>query len=278
MRRLIALGSLTGAPGVTTTACALAAAWPQADAGVRPVVVEANVWGGDLAVRCGVPYAPGLVDVAATARQSRPGSLLGAVAELPFGVRAVVAPAGRAACREAVRILAGEGGRRVLAGGPGDRGTVLLDLGRVGGDVDGLLGVADEVLLVTRGGPEALTHVFAYCQSAGDSLRQLVLVVVGPCPYPVREITETLGIERVVVLPRDVKTAAAMMSRRKTVLRVTGFKASPLMAAARLLACAITETDDRAPVPDDAAPAEGPHTAVPQAPHVPQAPEERSWA
>lgn len=239
---------------------------------MRPVVVEANVWGGDLAVRCGVPYAPGLVDVAATARQSQPGSLLGAVAELPFGARAVVAPAGRAACREAVRILASGSGRRVLAGGPGDRGTVLLDLGRIGGDVDELLDVADEVLLVTRAGPEALTHVSAHCKSTGDSTRQLVLVVIGPSPYPVREITEALGIERVVVLPRDVKTAAAMMSRRRVVFRTTGFKASPLMAAARQLAHAIAEVDGRVSAPDDTALAERLHAVLPQAP------EEGNWA
>ncbi|PGH46923.1 hypothetical protein CRI70_31210, partial [Streptomyces sp. Ru87] len=114
MRRLVVLGSVTGAPGVTTTALALAAAWPpDGDGGVRPVVVEADGSGGDLLIRFGLPPSPSLLDVAAAAGQPYPGSLLGAASELPFGVRAVVAVPGRGPCGEAVRLLDTEGGRRV---------------------------------------------------------------------------------------------------------------------------------------------------------------------
>ena len=70
MRRLVAVASVKGAPGVTTTALALAAAWPAAvDGGVRPVVVEADAAGGDVAARLGLPHAPGLLDVAVAARR-----------------------------------------------------------------------------------------------------------------------------------------------------------------------------------------------------------------
>ncbi|WJY53535.1 hypothetical protein QRN89_29235 [Streptomyces chengbuensis] len=244
MRRLVALGSLTGAPGVTTTALVLAAAWPQeADGGVRPVVVEANVWGGDLATRCGVPHTSALLDVAMAARQAQPGSLLGAVAELPFGVRAVVAPAGRTACREAVRVLAADSGRRVLTGESGDRGTVLLDVGRIGDDVGELLDAAGQVLLVTRGTPEALTHVYAHLLATDAAQRHVTLLVVGPSPYPKEEIAQALGLGHVVCLPWDVRTAAATGSRRRVTLRATGFRPAPLMAAAHLLARRITGTD-----------------------------------
>ncbi|WP_435208503.1 MinD/ParA family ATP-binding protein [Streptomyces sp. bgisy034] len=253
MRRLIALGSLAGAPGVTTTALALAAAWPQgADGGVRPVVVEANVWGGDLATRCGAPHTPGLLDVAAAARQPQPGSLLGAVADLPFGVRAVVAPAGRGACGEAVRVLAAESGRRVLRGEAGDRGTVLLDVGRIIEDVEGLLSAVDHVMLVTRGCPEALTHFYAHLLSVDEEARQITLVVVGPCPFPAEEITQALGVQEVVFLPWDVRTMAAMRSQRRITLRTSGFGTRPLMAAAHLLARQISKADESAEVPERA--------------------------
>ncbi|MZG16600.1 hypothetical protein GTY44_24470 [Streptomyces sp. SID5914] len=236
---------------MTTTALALAVAWPQeADGGVRPVVVEANVWGGDLATRCGAPHTPGLLDVAAAARQPQPGSLLGAVAELPFGVRAVVAPAGRGPCGEAVRVLTGESGRRVLTGEPDDRGTVFLDVGRIDEGAAGLLGAADHVMLVTRGCPEALTHVYAHLLGVDEQLRQVTLVVVGPCQFPAQEITQALGVERIVFLPWDAKTVAAMRSHRRITLRTSGFRTPPLMAAAHVLARQISGADCQASVPE----------------------------
>src|SRR5689334_8533762 len=109
------VASVSGAPGVTTTALALTAAWPpEADGGVRPVMVEADGSGGDLMMRFGLPSAPSLLDVAAAVGKPHPGSLLGAVSELPFGVRVVAAVPGRRPCTGAVRLLASEGGRRVL--------------------------------------------------------------------------------------------------------------------------------------------------------------------
>ncbi|MDH6223662.1 hypothetical protein [Streptomyces sp. MJP52] len=235
MRRLIALGSLTGAPGVTTAALALASCWPHVASDGRPVVVEANVWGGDLATRCGVPHSPGLLDVAATARQPHPGSLLGAVAELPCGVRAVLAPAGRPACREAVRVLAGEQGRAVLTGGEGDRGTVLLDLGRLGEHSDELVAAADHILLVTTGTPEALTHVRAHLLATRAAPSWATVVVVGPCPYSGQEIAQALDVERVWHLPWDPKTVSSFAARR-AIPPPSRFRTPPLMAASLELA------------------------------------------
>ncbi|WP_166029145.1 hypothetical protein [Streptomyces chilikensis] len=249
MRRLIALGSLTGAPGVTTAALALASCWPHVASDGRPVVVEANVWGGDLATRCGVPHSPGLLDVAATARQPHPGSLLGAVATLPCGVRAVVAPAGRPACREAVRVLAGEQGQAVLTGAEGDRGTVLLDLGRLGEHSDELLAAADHILLVTSGTPEALTHVRAHLLASRAASSWATLVVVGPCPYSGQEIAQALDVERVWFLPWDPKTVAAFAARR-AVPPPSRFRTPPLMAESLELArriAAVTPGGDQRP-------------------------------
>lgn len=72
---LISLASVKGSPGVTSTALALAAAWP------RPVVLlEADPSGGDLAYRCkaahGGPVAenPGVLQLAAAVRGGLPES------------------------------------------------------------------------------------------------------------------------------------------------------------------------------------------------------------
>ncbi|MEV6057670.1 hypothetical protein [Streptomyces sp. NPDC052107] len=237
MRRLIVVGSITGAPGVTTTALALAAVWPsEADGGVRPVMVEADSSGGDLMIRFGLPSAPSLLDVAAAARLRYPGSLLGAASELPFGVRAVAAVPGRGPCRESVRLLAGEAGQRVLRGDLHDRGTVVLDVERLGDDVEPLVAAADRIVLVTRGGAEPLTHVSAYGLNAGACAGRLTLAVVGPCPYPAEEIANTLGIGHVVFLPWDAKGVAAVSNPMQSALRIAGFRPSPLMTAARMLA------------------------------------------
>ncbi|WP_265805983.1 MinD/ParA family ATP-binding protein [Wenjunlia tyrosinilytica] len=227
---------------MTTTALALAAGWPaEADGGVRPVVVEADPSGGDLMIRFGLPAAPSLLDVAAAAGRPHPGSLLGAASELPFGVRAVVAVPGRGPCREAVRLLAGEAGGRVLRGDSHDRGTVLLDVGRLTEDVEPLLDAAEQVVLVARGGAEPLTHVSAYDLKAVERAGRLTLAVVGPCPYPAQEIAKTLRIERVVFLPWDSKSVAVMNSPYRGGLRTTGFRMPHLIGAARSLARRLTQ-------------------------------------
>lgn len=241
MRRLFVIGSVAGAPGVTTVALALSASWPQdADGGVRPVVMEAGVWGGDIAARFGLPHTPGLLDVAAAVRQSHPGSLLGAVHELPFGTRAVLATAERGPCAEAVRLLTTPEGPRVLRAGEKDQGSVLIDVGRITPETQGLLETADEVLLVARGGAEALAHVYAHRLASVEFAARLRLLIVGPCPYGPDEIHAALGVERVTFLPWDVKTAAVLSGTRQGRLQAEGFRAARLMAAARTLAEQIT--------------------------------------
>ncbi|WP_167504700.1 P-loop NTPase family protein [Streptomyces malaysiensis] len=244
MRRLITVGSVKGAPGVTTSVLSLAAAWPdRADDGVRPVVVEADVSGGDLAVRFGCPHTPGLLDVATAARKDHPGSLLGAVAELPFGVRVVVSPAGGRACAEAVRLVA-EAGQRVLRGEESDQGTVVLDVGRLGAGVEGLLDAAETVVLVSRGGADALAHVYAHLAEAGPMVERYVLVVIGPCPYGPGEISATLGVARVVFLPWDPKAAAVLAGHSRAALRISRWKGLRLMRAAGEVARQLSGTGE----------------------------------
>ncbi|MFI7245205.1 MinD/ParA family protein [Streptomyces qinglanensis] len=248
MRRLIALGAIAGAPGVTTSALALAAAWPQgADGGVRPVVVEAGVWGGDLAARFSLPHSPGLLDVAAVVGQPQPGSLLGAATELPVGVRAVLAPSGRGPCTEAVRLLGGDGGARVLRGEEKDYGSILLDLGRLTIETQKLARAADEVLLVARGGAEALAHVYAQASDLAQGAGRLTLCVLGQCPYAPSEVSAALEIENVAPLPWDAKSADVLGGTRHGRLKPEGLRTSSLLRAARQLAGRLIESGQGGP-------------------------------
>ncbi|MEU3962965.1 hypothetical protein AB0F42_24685 [Streptomyces buecherae] len=243
MRRLIVFGAVSGAPGVTTTALAVASAWPpEADEGVRPVVVEADPSGGDLLIRFGLPSSPSLLDVAAASRQPHPGSLLGAASELPMGVRAVAAVPGRGPCREAVRLLADPAGHRVLLGDERDRGSTLLDVGRLTEDVQPLLDAADHVVLVARGGAAPLTHVAAYATDIDKHVERLTLAIVGPCPYTAEDVTQSLGIEAVAFLPWDAKWAATVGAPRCVARRPARFGRRPLLGAARALARRVTGT------------------------------------
>ena len=69
---LVALCSDKGSPGTTITALALASAWPE-----PAVVVEADAYGGDLAIRLrtqagdALPEAPTVLTLATAARTAR---------------------------------------------------------------------------------------------------------------------------------------------------------------------------------------------------------------
>jgi len=63
---VLSLVSAHGSPGVTTTALALAATWPEHR---RCIVVEADLSGGVIAARYGLGDTPGLVSLTAAARR-----------------------------------------------------------------------------------------------------------------------------------------------------------------------------------------------------------------
>ncbi|PGH46791.1 hypothetical protein CRI70_32115 [Streptomyces sp. Ru87] len=91
-------------------------------------------------------------------------------------------------------------------------------------------------MLVGRGGAEPLTHMSLYGLGGQPWAERGVLAVVGPCPYAPHEVARTLGIGQVGFLPWDARTVAAISGTRRTVLRTSGFRTPPLMAAARTLA------------------------------------------
>jgi hypothetical protein len=188
---------------------ALAAAWP-ATGGVRPVVVEVDVAGGDLAARFGLSDMEGLLALAASAHQGGQGEEFGGcLQEVAGGLRVVVAPTGGDQALASVGAVVAR--PSVLRGGPEDEGAVLLDLGRLGGRPSRELARgADRLVLVSRGSVEALAHVAA----RGEWLEgaSYELVVVGPCRFSEADIASALEVspEQVHKVPWDVRAAAAL--------------------------------------------------------------------
>src|SRR5918995_4479796 len=95
---LLGLLSAKGAPGVTTAALCLAAAWPGG-----AVVVEADPAGGDLECWCGPLGEAGLVDLVTRARPGVDADVLRSCAvRVADGLAAVTAPTAEPAARAAL--------------------------------------------------------------------------------------------------------------------------------------------------------------------------------
>ena len=88
---LVVLCSAHGSPGVTTTALALAATWPE---NRRCLLVEADPFGGVIGARYGLGDTPGLSSLAAGARGGIDEEAVWSHAQqLPGGVPMLVGPA-----------------------------------------------------------------------------------------------------------------------------------------------------------------------------------------
>lgn len=167
---LIAVTALTGAPGVTSTAAALAAWWPEDDR----VLVEADASGGDLAVDLGLEAHPGLVEVAVRAADTgiEPAEALaeGTQRARIAGreVAVVAAPLASVQAAPAIRALARPDSKVLTPA----QSWVVADCGRAwpGSQSWPLLARADLVVLVVRGrlaqamnALEAVPHLRGQC-------------------------------------------------------------------------------------------------------------------
>jgi MinD-like ATPase involved in chromosome partitioning or flagellar assembly len=198
---LIAIGSVAGAPGVTTLAIGLAAAWPEPD--TRRVVVEADPDGGRLGAELGVGVEPGLMELALAARTASgltPDEIVerGAASVADWSV--IPAPASAEQAHSALVHAAG-----ALAGVMGaDDQVWLVDAGRLSTRSPALpfATAADHVLVVTGGSFPALQlvpHRVEALRSAGCIVS---VVVVEPTNWATEEIAQFVMADVVAVLPR----------------------------------------------------------------------------
>jgi hypothetical protein len=193
---LITLGSVKGSPGVTSTALALAAAWP------RPVVlVEADIAGGDLVYRCrsahsgGPGGAPkGLLRLAAAVRggAASPRAVVEESELLACGVQLVQGVATTAQAR-------GMGSLWEQVGQACARSEVdvIADLGRIerGSAALPLVQAADHFLAVASTTLESVMHLAEGLHDilAGLSQNRLLMVhpvLVGADVYAARDCAD----------------------------------------------------------------------------------------
>ena len=198
----IGVFNLKGSPGATTLALALAAHAREHGA----VLIEADAAGGDMALRFGVPQAPGLAQFAARARQigGRREALDGllrtvggdgtspAADVLPAPVETAAVQAAVTALAAAPETLAAAGAARPL----------VLDLGRLAPQPPdfGLLKACDAAVLVVRGDAVSLGHA-REAGWLGELPVRCGFVLVDTGPYRAAEAADVLGLPCLALLP-----------------------------------------------------------------------------
>ena len=215
---VVVFTSVHGAPGVTSLAVAVAHHWATVT-GRDAVLIEADVDGGVIAARHQLGLAPGLTELAGTARLGIDADdIVGRAHRFASGVAVIPAhPSSdrtQAALRAAADHLA-----RAFADLPAH--DVLIDAGRIrpGSPVLALLETASRIVLVVR--PDADGLVAA--MNRIEFLRQIApidVVVVGTKPYGPSEVAAALEVTLVTLIPADADAArrdpaASAKSRRK---------------------------------------------------------------
>jgi len=224
----VALCSASGAPGVTTLACALGAVWPAE----RPVmVVEADPHGGALAARFGLHANIGVMSYLVGRRpDGGPVEVDEHLQRLPGGLEVLVGPAGS----EPARVVDAE-----VATAPSlaevSRDAVV-DCGRLVLEAAGqrrLLAGADVVLAIVAGEPAAAAALaVASARLRSVAAGRLGIVVVGNDRSVGAQVASVVGLELAGQVPLDPRTAAVLRGEPGSARRLA--RAPLLRAAVRL--------------------------------------------
>lgn len=233
---LIALASVKGSPGCTTTALALAAVWP----GPERLLLEADPGGGDLGPWLDLPQAPGPVGLAAAARHDHVSETVWDHAQqIADGLHVVVAPVGAEQASACLATVAATAIRHL----PGrDPRVVIADCGRLdpGSPALRIAMEADLTLLLVRPQVSDLAHLaprITGLTGVGLKLGLLLAPAAGRVPgeptYGTQEITSTLDLPVHAAIPADARATAKLIASRG---RPQTAARRPLLRAAAALA------------------------------------------
>jgi len=225
----------------TTTAVALASAWPVSD---DVILVEADPSGGDLAAWFDLPVAPSLSTVVTQVREGAWSDVEPHTRLADSGLRLITAPARAGEAGQAVR----EAGRTLAPTLATLRSPVTIaDTGRFASSPAShpFLAAASVTVVVHRQSPQSSRAAAVRLQRLVEQIETfpagpaaLVVTIVGAGPFAVGEIESYLaadvGAVTVVGLPVDELAAAVFGGR--TGVSERRLSRLPLMRAARDLA------------------------------------------
>jgi len=225
--RTVALCSVRGAPGVTTTSLLLASRLEGA------ALVEADLAGGVVAVRYGLGREPGLTTLAA-ANPHAPGAWRDH-AQDAGGVPVLVGPDAPEASESLWRTA---GDRLATIIGRSD-GWAIVDAGRVR-IVTSLVKGADLLLVIARPTAEQIvgaSHALATLRPVAPE--QVAIVLVGDGPYNAVDVESGLGCTVLAHLPDDRSAAEHLVDGRISRSRLAR---SPLARAVAVLGDGVEST------------------------------------
>lgn len=203
---VVLLCNAKGSPGTTTSALALATAWPKDEA---VLLAECDVSGGDLGAHYGLRGAPGIATLSMLVRHGLSVDDLNAhVQSLPYGVGILVGVAG---AQQGIALASAWAGiARLLKN---YSGLVLLDIGRINPELTAvveLINIADLVLLVAKPGVASVIHLRSTIEFFKSIPKDLELLMIGRKPYGPDEIEEATGVGVAGVISYDAHAAEAV--------------------------------------------------------------------
>ena len=237
---IVTLGSVRGAPGVTTTALLLAGAIEGA------VLVEADLAGSTLAVRYDLGREPGLTTLAAA--RSDDSQEWRSHAQDAGGVPVLIGPDDPDTSET---LWQGTGHRLLAHLRQADAALVLADAGRLDPGFP-LLAASDLIVVLVRPiGEHLVTLSHRLPALRRGRARQLAVVLVGDGPYRSDEIRTSLEVDVVGELPFDDRAARMLVEggRSRAALARTR-----LSRAAAGLGAGITRLASEVPEPAEVTP------------------------
>lgn len=238
---VICFASQKGSPGTTLTALSVAATWPSQE-GRRRVFVEADPFGGVLALRYQLSLEPGLVTLAAAIRGGITSDEIWNHAQsLPGGLVTIVGPDRP---DQANSVLAATGRKLGEWFFDLEDTDVIVDVGRIASDSPllELLASADIVVMVARPTAEQLQPAAQRLVSLGLEPSQVGWALIGERPHGATEVEKAFGINVFGVIADDSRAAHALEQggtggqlRRSALARSAGALAETLAQQVQLL-------------------------------------------
>jgi hypothetical protein len=224
---VIGMGSVRGAPGVTSSAMLVAGAMSGSIA-----LVEADLAGGVIAVRYGLGREPGLTTLAASGPLEPAGWR--EHAQNAGGVAVLVGPDSP----DSARSLWRRAGDRLGQNLTHSDATVVADLGRLNDELP-LRGQMTVLVILVRPVAEHLVTLSHRLPTLRQQVPHIGVLLVGDGIYGPADIAGPLGVDVLGVIPHDPRAAEALsgdgrgmnLSRSRLFRSASGVAASVQAAA-----------------------------------------------